>query len=78
MMVRRLILLTLALATASAQAGTFSLASRIFVGDSDTAASEHRILFDEGLAYDLSVTEDRFATVYDPGLGKSLPVGQKV
>ncbi len=45
--------------------GKFALSSKIFVGESDSAVSEHRILFDQGIAYDFSLTEDRFATLYD-------------
>ena len=47
-------------------AATFRVTSKIFVGAELDAASEHLILFDEGLVYDLPQIESRFVTVYDP------------
>lgn len=49
-----------------AGAANFSVTTKIFVGANDVPASQHRVLFDEGLAYDLSVSEPRFLTVFDP------------
>ena len=51
------------------QACKFALTSKIFVGRSDSAVSEHRILFDQGMAFDLSLTENRFTTLYDVAHG---------
>jgi hypothetical protein len=53
-----------------AHAALFSVSTKIFVGASNDPASEHRILFDEGTAYDLSISEDRFATIYNSSDGK--------
>ncbi|MGI9471259.1 MAG: hypothetical protein ACR2NZ_07000 [Rubripirellula sp.] len=47
-------------------AATFRVTTKIFVGAELDAASEHLILFDEGLVYDLPQIETRFVTVYDP------------
>jgi hypothetical protein len=52
-----------------AAAANFSVITKIYVGTSDVPASQHRVLFDEGLAYDLSISEQRFVTVFDPAQG---------
>ena len=45
---------------------TFSVTTQIFVGEQKTPASEHQILFDQGLVYDVPVINRRFITVFDP------------
>ena len=47
-------------------AATFRLVTKIFVEPELDPASEHLILFDEGLVYDLPQVATRFVTVYDP------------
>ena len=49
-----------------ADAATFRVTSRIYEGDNLNASSEHWILFDNGLIYDLPRIDDRFVTVFDP------------
>ena len=54
----------------SLSAANFAVSTKIFVQASVDPASEHRVMFDEGTAYDLPLGEDRFATIYDPVGGK--------
>ncbi len=44
----------------------FCVTTKIFVGDQRDPASEHQILFDQGLVYDVPVINRRFITVFDP------------
>ena len=54
----------------SLSAANFAVSTKIFVQASVDPAAEHRVMFDEGTAYDLPLGEDRFATIYDPVGGK--------
>jgi hypothetical protein len=49
----------------TADAGTFRVTTKIYAGADLDPSAEHRILFDEGLVYDLPQIESRFVTVYD-------------
>lgn len=44
----------------------FCVTTKIFAGDQRDPASEHQILFDQGLVYDVPVVNPRFITVFDP------------
>ncbi len=48
------------------EAAKFCVTTKIYEGASLDAAAEHRILFDEGLIYDLPQINSRVVTVYDP------------
>ncbi len=52
------------MATASDQ--IFSVTTKIFVGEEGDPVSEHQILFDQGLVYDVPVISRRFITIFDP------------
>jgi len=69
-MIRLIAIALLILAASPSPAATFSVVTAIYVGSSVKPTSEHRILFDQGLAYDLSITEDRFTTIYDSAQGQ--------
>ncbi len=60
-----------------ARAATFSVTTRIYVGQADSPSAEHRVLFDDGRAYDLSLSERRFATVYDSQQGQVILLDRK-
>lgn len=51
---------------AETQSRTFCVNCKIFERASLEAAAEHRILFDQGLVYDLPQIDSRYVTVYDP------------
>lgn len=68
--VRVLAAVMIACAAHSLSAADFAVSTKIFIQASVDPASEHRVLFDEGRAYDLSLGEDQFATIYDPVGGK--------
>lgn len=62
-----LLMVMTALANApGVSAATFRVVTKIFVEPDLDPASEHLVLFDEGLVYDLPLIESRFVTVYDP------------
>lgn len=48
-----------------ANAATFRVTTKVYAGAALDPSAEHRILFDEGLVYDLPQIETRFVTVYD-------------
>lgn len=49
----------------TALAGTFRLTTKVYSGADLKPAAEHRIVFDQGLVYDLPQIQSRFVTVYD-------------
>lgn len=62
-----MLLLMLATGTVSAaNSATFRVTTKIFVGDQVEAVSEHQILFDQGLVYDVPRINRRFITLFDP------------
>ena len=60
-----LLMLATGWVSAANSAGTFRVTTKIFVGDQVDAASEHQILFDQGLVYDVPQINRRFITVFD-------------
>ena len=59
------IAIALTMIAETAQAATFRLMTRVYVGADLDPSAEHRILFDQGLVYDLPQIESRIVTVYD-------------
>ncbi len=57
-------------ALASAADQVFCVKTKIFVGDQSDPASEHQILFDQGLVYDVPLVNRRFITIFDPAQKK--------
>lgn len=57
-------LLENSLATANDQ--IFCVTTKIFVGEENDPVSEHQILFDQGLVYDVPLINRRFITIFDP------------
>ncbi|MEM8668570.1 MAG: hypothetical protein AAGG48_13710 [Planctomycetota bacterium] len=53
----------------NASAATFRITTLLYEGAAIQPAAEHRILFDQGLIYDLPQKDSRFVTVYDPAQG---------
>lgn len=49
----------------TADAATFRVTTKLYADSDPIPAAEHRILFDQGLIYDLPQIESRFVTVYD-------------
>jgi hypothetical protein len=62
------VLLMLVAGTSSAAAAEqiFCVTTKIFVGQQSAPVSEHQILFDQGLVYDVPMINRRFITVFDP------------
>ncbi|MCP4885129.1 MAG: hypothetical protein GY904_00735 [Planctomycetaceae bacterium] len=60
------VLLAGCLMPGGAVAATFRVTTRLFEGAALEPAAEHKILFDEGLVFDLPQIHSRFVTVYDP------------
>jgi hypothetical protein len=67
---RLLVITILAAGCGRSNAAEFTVATKIFVADVESPVAEHRILFADGLVYDLPQTDDRIATVYDAANGK--------
>ncbi|MGI9465879.1 MAG: hypothetical protein ACR2OA_02015 [Rubripirellula sp.] len=61
-----LLMLVLEASSVTANDQIFCVTTKIFVGDESEPVSEHQILFDEGLVYDVPVINRRFITVFDP------------
>lgn len=49
---------------------SFRVETEVFEGDSTSPASQHLILFDAGVIYDLRLDDNRLATLYDPARGR--------
>ena len=52
--------------SATANDEIFCVTTKIFVGEEIDPVSEHQILFDQGLVYDVPVINRRFITIFDP------------
>lgn len=52
------------------QGPSFRVETEVFEGDSTSPASQHLILFDAGVIYDLRLDDNRLATLYDPARGR--------
>ncbi len=63
---RKLTWIIACLLPASGWAATFRVTTRVYQGADLQPSAEHRILFDEGLVFDLPQINSRFVTVYDP------------
>ncbi|MCH1439860.1 MAG: hypothetical protein L7W43_09395 [Rubripirellula sp.] len=61
-----LLMLVLENASATASDQIFRVTTKIYVGEQSDPVSEHQILFDQGLVYDVPVINRRFITVFDP------------
>lgn len=56
--------------TVSTEAATFCVTTKVFDGASLQPFEEHRILFDNGLVYDLPQIESRLVTIFDEARGQ--------
>ncbi|TWU46221.1 hypothetical protein Poly51_56170 [Rubripirellula tenax] len=61
---------TLGARPSSAEDRTFCVTVKTFLGTSADASAEHRIIFDNGLIYDLPQLDPATVTVYDPAQGR--------